>query len=52
LILKELAVWGDVALVAPVEPGGVPVWLAWVDPSTLLRARGLRRWCFGSLGRP
>src|SRR4029077_3436110 len=31
-------------MAAPCEPGGAPVWLAWVDPSTLLRASGLRGW--------
>ena len=41
MILNELAVWADVALVAPVEPGSVPVGLAWVDHSTLFRASGL-----------
>ena len=49
MILKEFAVWGDVAGGAVVEPGGVSVWLAWVGPSTLLRASGLRSWRFGGL---
>jgi len=37
LILKELAVWGDDA--APFEPGGAPVWLAWVDPFDLAQGK-------------
>jgi hypothetical protein len=40
LILKELAVGGNAVGVVEVEPGGVPVWLAWVDLSGWLRARG------------
>jgi len=28
LILKEMTVWANVAVVAPVEPGGVSVWAA------------------------
>ena len=58
MILKEMAVGADVALVAPVEPRGVSVWSsrrAWlrrVVPWTLLRASGLSgwRWRLGRLG--
>jgi hypothetical protein len=54
LILKEFAVWGDDAV--PVEPGGAPVWLEWVDSFDLAQGKraeelgqqpgrvGLREW--------
>ena len=43
MILNELAVWADVALVAPVEPGSVPVGFARVDPSILFRGKWAER---------
>ena len=48
LILKEMAVWGDVAGVAEMEPRGVPVWTrGW---ACLRRVVGLRGWGNGRSG--
>jgi hypothetical protein len=45
LILKEMAVWGNVALVAPVEPGSVPVWNTWLSGwGRQRRVAGPRGW--------